>query len=143
VRSAGSIAARAVLLKCRRGTAEAWLAAGRLDARRVQGVEVALAREAGPFGAAVELRAPSIAPLRDTRGAVRFFEALGAPLPMNALVAPVLLRGRAVALLYADAGPAGTLREEVGPLLSLAAALNRRLAAGAGGRAGVSGGAPR
>ena len=45
---------------------------------------------------------------------------------MNALVAPVLLRGRAVALLYADAGAGATLREEVADLLQLATALNRR-----------------
>jgi hypothetical protein len=129
LRGAGAVAARAVLLKCRCGAAVAWLGAGRHETRRAHGAEVTLARDVGPFGAAVELRAPSLAPLRDTRGAARFFEALGSPLPMNALVAPVILRGRAVALLYADAGPGGTLRDEVGPLLSLVAALNARLEA--------------
>ena len=57
-----------------------------------------------------------------------FFEALGGP-PMNLFVAPVILRGRAVALLYADAGPGGTLRDEAADLISLAAALNRRFEA--------------
>jgi hypothetical protein len=129
VRGAGTVAARAVFLKRRRSDAVAWLGAGRLDTARVRGLEVALGHETGPFGAAAELRAPSLAPVRDTRGAARFFEALGRPLPMNALVAPVLLRGRAVGLLYADAGPGGTVRDEAGPLLSLVHGLNRRLEA--------------
>jgi hypothetical protein len=47
---------------------------------------------------------------------------------MNAYVAPVLLRGRAVALLYADLGPGGTLRDEALDLLALSAAVNRRFA---------------
>jgi hypothetical protein len=58
-----------------------------------------------------------------------FVEALGGAPPMNAFVGPVILRGRAVALLYADAGPAGTLREEAANLITLTAALNRRFEA--------------
>ncbi len=80
-------------------------------------------------GAAHALRAPVLAPVTPSRDTARFFQQLDGPLPMNAFVAPVLLRGRAVALLYADLGPGGTLRDEALDLLSLSAALNRRFAA--------------
>ncbi len=128
VRGAGGQVARAVFLKCQGPRAVAWLAAGRLLDRDVRGVDFALERD-GPFGAAAELRAPVLAPLKTSRANAPFFEALGGAAPLNIFVAPVILRGRAVALLYADAGPAGTLREEAANLIALAAALNRRFEA--------------
>lgn len=128
VRGAGGRAGRAVFLKCQGTRAVAWLGAGPLLDGDVRGVDVALERD-GPFGAAAELRAPVLAPLRPTRGTASLFRALGGAPPMNALVAPVILRGRAVALLYADAGPGATLRAEAADLIALAAALNRRFEA--------------
>lgn len=128
VRSAGTRAGRAVFLKVHGSSAISWLGAGPRLAGDVRGAVVALDDD-GPFGAAAELRAPVIAPVRSSRGSARFLEALGGLPPMNALVAPVILRGRAVALLYADAGPASTLRDEVGDLLALAVAINRRFEA--------------
>ncbi len=128
VRGAGSLVARAVFLKCQGPRAVAWLAAGRLLDRDVRGTDFALERE-GPFGAAAELRAPVLAPLKIARGNAPFFDALGGAPPLNIFVGPVLLRGRAVALLYADAGPGGTLRDEAPGLMAIVAALNRRFEA--------------
>jgi hypothetical protein len=125
VRGAGARAGRAVLLRCQGARAVAWLGAGRLLQADVRGVEVPL-QEGTPFGAAAELRAPVVAPLQRTPGMTPLFEALGGEPPMNLFVAPVILRGRAVALLYADAGPSATLREEAADLIVLAGALNRR-----------------
>lgn len=127
VRSAGGRAGRAVFLKCQGNRAVAWLGAGRLLTGDVRGVDLLLESDA-PFGAAAELRAPVLAPVRPTRGSAALFQALGGALPMNAYVGPVILRGRTVGLLYADAGPAGTLHEEGADLIALTAALNRRFA---------------
>ncbi len=128
VRGAGGQVARAVFLKCQGPRAVAWLAAGKLLDRDVRGVDFGLER-AGPFGAAAELRAPVLAPLKIGRGNAPFFQALGGAPPLNIFVGPVILRGRAVALLYADAGPASTLRDEASRLIALVAALNRRFEA--------------
>lgn len=125
VRGAGGRAGRAVLLKCQGPRAVAWLGAGRLLQNDVRGVDVALERET-PLGAAAELRAPLLAPVPATPGVAPLFEALGGAPPMNAFVGPVILRGRTVALLYADAGPGATLREEAADLIGLGVALNRR-----------------
>ncbi|HEY6099564.1 MAG TPA: hypothetical protein VIW03_09045, partial [Anaeromyxobacter sp.] len=95
VRSAGSRAGRAVFLKVHGRRAVAWLGAGPRLEGDVRGAAVKLDDE-GPFGPAAELRTPVLAPVRPSRGAAGFFEALGAPLPMNAFVAPVILRRRAV-----------------------------------------------
>jgi hypothetical protein len=128
VRGAGGQVGRAVFLKCQGPRAVAWLSAGKLLGRDVRGVDFGLERE-GPFGAAAELRAPVLAPLKVGRANAAFFEALGGPPPLNIFVGPVILRGRAVALLYADAGPAGTLRDEATDLIALTSALNRRFEA--------------
>jgi hypothetical protein len=126
VRGAAGIVGRAVFLKCHERYATGWLGAGRLFAHEVRGVNVPLDPESW-FGPAAELRAPVLAPLRASTGTDRFFGALGEPLPFNAFLAPVILRGRAVALLYADAGPGGTVRDEAAELIGLTSALNRRL----------------
>jgi len=126
VRGAAGIVGRAVFLKCHERYATGWLGAGRLFAHEVRGVNVPLDRDSW-FGAAAELRAPVMGPLRGSTGTARFFEALGDPLPFNAFLAPVILRGRAVALLYADGGPGGTVRDEAAELIGLTSALNRRL----------------
>ena len=128
VRGAGGCVGRAVFLKCQGTRVLAWLAAGPLLSKDVRGVELPLEHDT-PFGAAAELRAPVLGPLRLTLNTGAFVEALGGAPPMNAFVGPVILRGRAVALLYADAGPAGTLREEAANLITLTAALNRRFEA--------------
>jgi hypothetical protein len=128
VRGAGGRVGRAVFLKCQGPRAVAWLGAGRLMQNDVRGVDFPLERD-GAFGAAAELRAPVLGPLRPARSTAPFFEALGGAPPMNAFVGPVILRGRAVALLYADAGPGATLRDEAADLIALTAALNRRFAA--------------
>ncbi len=128
VRGAGGCAGRAVFLKCLGARAVAWLGAGRLPVNDIRGSDVPLERD-GPFGAAVELRAPTMMPIRDSGRAAAFISLLGTPLPMNAFVAPVVLRGRAVALLYADAGPGATLRAESAELVRLTSALNRRFEA--------------
>lgn len=126
VRGAASSVGRAVFLKAHADRAVAWLGSGRLLERDIRGAEVPLGDDDPLFGAAHALRAPVLAPVQPSRETARFFEQLDGPLPMNAYVAPVLLRGRAVALLYADLGPGGTLREEALDLLTLSAALNRR-----------------
>ncbi len=125
VRGAASTVGRAVFLKSHGDRAVAWLGAGRLLGGDVRGVEVPLGRDT-IFGAAADLRAPVLAPVVASAATARFFTSLDGPLPMNALVAPVILRGRAVALLYCDLGPGGTLREEALRLLELSTALNRR-----------------
>lgn len=125
VRGAASSVGRAVFLKAQGNCAVAWLGAGRSLEGEVKGAQAPLI--AGTiFGDAVELRAPVLAPVHASPSTAKFFAALGGPLPMNAFVAPVILRGRAVALLYADLGPGGTLRKEATPLLELVAALNAR-----------------
>lgn len=129
VRGAASSVGRAVFLKAHADHAVAWLGSGRLLDRDVRGAEVPLGSDATIFGAAHALRAPVLAPVTPARETARFFQQLDGPLPMNAYVAPVLLRGRAVALLYADLGPGGTLREEAIDLLALTTALNRRFEA--------------
>jgi hypothetical protein len=129
VRGAASSVGRAVFLKAHADRAVAWLGSGRLLDRDIRGAEVALGGEGTLFGAAHALRAPVLAPVTPSRETARFFQQLDGPLPMNAYVAPVLLRGRAVALLYADLGPGGTLRDEALDLLSLSTALNRRFEA--------------
>ncbi len=128
VRGAGGRTGRAVFLKCHGDHAVAWLGAGPLLSSDVRGVGVPLEHDAA-FGAAVELRAPVISPVRATCGTSGFFDRLGTPLPMNSFVAPVVLRGRAVALLYADCGPGGTLRDEAADLILLTSTLNRRFEA--------------
>jgi hypothetical protein len=128
VRGAASSVGRAVFLKAHADRAVAWLGSGRLLDRDVRGAEVPLGRDT-IFSAAHELRAPVLAPLVPSAATARFFAALDGPLPMNAYVAPVLLRGRSVALLYADLGPGGTLRDEAVRLLELSVALNRRFEA--------------
>jgi hypothetical protein len=125
VRGAASSVGRAVFLKAQRQHAVAWLGSGRLLDRDVRGTLVPL-DHGNLFGAAIELRAPVLAPVVPSPSTGQFFTILDGPLPMNAFVAPVILRGRAVALLYADLGPGGTLREEAVPLLELTSALNRR-----------------
>jgi hypothetical protein len=129
VRGAASSVGRAVFLKAHADHAVAWLGSGRLLDRDIRGAEVPLGSEATIFGAAHALRAPVLAPVTASGETARFFQQLDGPLPMNAYVAPVLLRGRAVALLYADLGPGGTLREEAIELLALTTALNRRFEA--------------
>jgi len=126
VRGAASSVGRAVFLKSRGRRAVAWLGAGRFLSGDVRGAQV-LITSGTLFGDAVELRAPVLAPVHASKATAKFFEALGGPLPMNALIAPIVLRGRAVALLYADLGPGGTLRKEAIRLLELTAALNARL----------------
>jgi hypothetical protein len=126
VRGAASSVGRAVFLKAQGDRAVAWLGSGRLLDRDVRGAEVPLAGDETIFTAAHGLRAPVLAPVTPSRGTAAFFRQLDGPLPMNAYVAPVVLRGRAVALLYADLGPGGTLREEAAELLALSIALNRR-----------------
>ena len=128
VRGAASSVGRAVFLKAHADRAVAWLGSGRLLDRDVRGAQVPLGGD-GLFSAAHALRAPVLAPVAASPATARFFSALDGPLPMNAFVAPVLLRGRAVALLYADLGPGGTLREEAAELLALTAAVNRRFEA--------------
>lgn len=125
VRGAAALSGRAVFLKCHEGYASGWLGAGRVLSLDVRTVNVPLDHESW-FGPAVELRAPVLGPVRASTGTNRFFEALGNPLPLNSFLAPVMLRGRVVALLYADAGPGGTLREELCDLVALVAALNKR-----------------
>jgi hypothetical protein len=125
VRGAASSVGRVVFLKTHADRAVAWLGEGRLLERDVRGAEVPLQGD-GPFAEAHALRAPVLAPVAPSPATAHFFRQLDGPLPMNALVAPVLLRGRAVALLYADLGPGGTLREEALDLLELTTALNRR-----------------
>ncbi len=129
VRGAASSVGRAVFLKTRGDRAVAWLGAGRLLEEDVRGAEVPLAGERTLFAAAHRLRAPVLAPVVAAPETAHFFRRLEGPLPMNAYAAPVLLRGRAVALLYADLGPGGTLREEAVDLLTLSAAVNRRFEA--------------
>ncbi len=129
VRGAASSVGRAVLLKAHADRAVAWLGSGRLLERDIRGAEVPLDGGETLFTAAHSLRAPVLAPVTPTAGTRRFFDQLDGPLPMNAYVAPVLLRGRAVAMLYADLGPGGTLREEAALLLALSTALNRRFEA--------------
>jgi hypothetical protein len=129
VRGAASTVGRAVFLKAQGERAVAWLGSGRLLDHDVRGAEVPLAGEESPFTAAHALRAPVLAPVAPSAATARFFQRLDGPLPMNALVAPIVLRGRAVALLYADLGPGGTLREEPLALLALSTALNRRFEA--------------
>ncbi len=125
VRGAAALAPRAAFLKAHPGRAVVWLGAGAL-ARDVRGVELPLVGE-GPFQAAIELRAPVLFPVKVDAETEPLFTALGPPPPMNAIAAPLVLRGRAVAILYADAGPAGTLREESAEIISLVAAVNHRL----------------
>ena len=125
VRGAASSVGRAVFLKVHGETATAWLGAGKLVGSDIRGVEVPIDADT-PFRAAVELRAPVIGPVKESPGTDAFYAALGGPLPMNAFVGPVILHYRAVALLYADLGPGGTLREEAAKLLELQTALNRR-----------------
>ena len=127
VRGASAIVPRAAFLKAHSGRAVVWLGSGALE-KDVRGVEIPLIGD-GPFHAAIELRAPVLFPVRVDAETEPLFTALGLPPPMNALAAPVVLRGRAVAILYADAGPAGTLRDESAEVISLVAALNRRLEA--------------
>jgi hypothetical protein len=127
VRGAASSVGRAVFLKARGDRAVAWLGAGRLVEGDVRGAEVPLGGEHTLFAAAHRLRAPVLAPVEATPETAQLFQRLGGPLPMNACVAPVVLRGRAVALLYADLGPGGTLRDEPLDLLALTVAVNRRL----------------
>jgi hypothetical protein len=125
VRGAASSVGRAVFLKAHADRAVAWLGSGRLLDADVRGAEVPL-RGDSLFAAAHDLRAPVLAPVVASPHTAKFFAALDGPLPMNAFVAPVLLRGRAVALLYADLGPGGTLRDEALELLALTTTLNRR-----------------
>lgn len=129
VRGAASSVGRAVFLKAQGDHAVAWLGSGRLLDRDVRGAEVSLVGEETIFAAAHALRAPVLAPVVPSRLTARFFQQLDGPLPMNAYVAPVILRGRAVALLYADLGPGGTLRDEALELLALSIAVNRRFEA--------------
>ena len=129
VRGAASSVGRAVFLKAQGDRAVAWMGSGRLLDRDVRGAEVHLAGEETIFGEAHALRAPVLAPVTPSGATARFFQQLDGPPPMNALVAPVILRGRAVALLYADLGPGGTLRDEALELLALSCALNRRFEA--------------
>jgi hypothetical protein len=125
VRGAASSVGRAVFLKCQGDKAIAWLGAGKLLGGDVRGVEVPLSRGT-LFAAAHDLRAPVSAPVEESPATARFYQALSGPPPMNAFVGPVILHYRAVALLYADLGPGGTLREELGKLLELSTAINRR-----------------
>jgi hypothetical protein len=49
----------------------------------------------------------------------RFLEALGKRPQTNAAVFPIVVRGRVVNLVYADAGPAGNVKADMGELLVL------------------------
>jgi hypothetical protein len=128
VRGAAASVGRAVFLKVHDDRATAWLGAGKLLGGDVRGIEVPLGRRS-LFRDAAELRAPVVARVEASPATAGFYEALGGPLPTNAFVGPLILHHRAVALLYADLGPGGTLLEETARLLELQAALNRRLEA--------------
>jgi hypothetical protein len=125
VRGAAHSVGRAVFLKMRGDRALAWLGAGKLLGSDIRGAAVVHGRGT-LFGAAVDLRAPVLAPVEPSPLTQSFYEALGGPLPMNAYVGPLILRGRAVAVIYADLGPGGTLRNEATKLLELTGAINRR-----------------
>ncbi|MDB4970489.1 MAG: ral secretory system protein domain protein [Myxococcales bacterium] len=77
------------------------LGSGWLDKQQLAGVSVALDKPS-PFRAAAVGRAPYLGRLGDDPNGTQILAAFGRKTPLPALLMPVVLRERAVALLYAD-----------------------------------------
>ncbi len=127
---AGARCLRAVLLAVRPGNpgaAVGWEGMGPgLDRDRVRRVVVAL-RSGSVIEQAVSCRAPLLGALPPTEANLRLASDLGGDAPANALVVPVLVQGRPVAVLYADDGPGRSVGADVGELLVLAGMVGRAL----------------
>ena len=68
---------------------------------------------------ALETRAPCLGPPAREPGNAAFFDALGRPWPSTALVFPVAVSGRTVALLYGDVGASGVAEGAPAEVVSL------------------------
>ncbi len=109
LRYARSKFGRAVLLTVHRGGAHGWAGLGeKLGPEAVRHMHLALGLP-GILDTVVKTQAHFLGPLPKTESNIRLLKALGGGVPGNALVMPILARGRVVNLFYADNGKGGTV----------------------------------
>jgi hypothetical protein len=120
LRYARSKFSRAVLLTIQRGGAHGWAGLGAgLGVHAVRRIHLALTP--GVVDTVVRTQAHFLGPVPKTEANVRLLKALGGGVPGNALLVPILARGRVVNVFYADAGKGQLLDSgAVGELLILA-----------------------
>lgn len=121
LRYARSKFSRAVLLTVQRGAAHGWAGLGAgLGAAAVRRMHLALGTP-GMVDTVVRTQAHFLGPIPKTEANIRLLKKLGGGVPGNALLVPILARGRVVNVFYADAGKGKLLDSgAVGELLILA-----------------------
>jgi len=95
------------------------------DARRV----IVPLRGESIIDQAVSYRAPVLGPLPWNEANRKLIEDLGGGGPRDVLVVPILVFGRAMAVLYVDDGPGQTIEDDVDAILLLAGKAGRMLEA--------------
>jgi hypothetical protein len=112
---------RALLLTVNRDVARGWAGLGEgLSADVVSRIALRLGQP-GVVDTVVRTRSHFLGPLQKTEANVRLLKQLGGGVPQNAVLLPILARGRVVNVFYGDAGRGGLVDGGgVGELLILA-----------------------
>lgn len=115
---------RACLLTVHSAGFAGWQAVGDCDSAALRGYRLA-ADEQSVFSFVVNNRAHYLGPLQKWKAHGAWVKLLGKQIPLSVVVFPVLVRGRAVNLFYADNGHNEHVSSEVGELLILAQRISR------------------
>ncbi|MFY3744304.1 hypothetical protein ACOQFB_10370 [Anaeromyxobacter sp. Red801] len=126
LRHARSRFRRALLLTVQHGAARGWAGMGEgVGAEAVRRLRLPLGAP-GIVDTVVRTRAHFLGPIPKTEANVLLLKRLGGGVPANALVLPILARGRVVNVFYADAGRGGLVDAgAVGELLILATRISQ------------------
>lgn len=119
---------RAILLTVNRELAHGWAGLGEgLDAEVVHRIALRLGLgHPGVVDTVVRTRSHFLGPLQKTEANVRLLKQLGGGVPANAVLLPILARGRVVNVFYGDAGRGGMVDASgVGELLILATRISQ------------------
>jgi hypothetical protein len=117
---------RALLLTVNRDLARGWAGLGEgLSAEVVSRIALGLGQP-GVVDTVVRTRSHFLGPLQKTEANVRLLKQLGGGVPQNAVLLPILARGRVVNVFYGDAGRGGVVDAGgVGELLILATRISQ------------------
>jgi hypothetical protein len=123
LRFARSVFKRCMLFTIHRGLALGWNALGEdLDPWSFRSLMIPL-KEPSVFRLVVDSRAHFLGALTKTPINVQFLRATGKKVPLSVFIAPILVRGRVVNLLYGDNGHKSHSPSDIGDLLILAQAV--------------------
>ncbi|MGA9520510.1 MAG: hypothetical protein WBV82_03550 [Myxococcaceae bacterium] len=116
---------RALLLNVQGALVTGWRGAGQgIRDGAVARIAVAL-RGQTTFKLVRDTRSHFVGPLRRDAGTAIFFRLLGGDFPTNAVMMPLLVRGKVVHILYVDNGPGQVTPPDIGELLILAQSVAR------------------